>query len=133
MCATISVSPKKDAERDLVIARPWLSSLNRGWSRCADSRAIAYTFFAFAYIIPNIILARHKLIWDDEFFTLYLSKTASWSELWRALSPVLRDGGTRLRSRAGIRDIFAINVDIGCGGKEKSLDRACTCDRHVLS
>lgn len=86
MCATISVSPKKDAERDLVIARPWLSSLNRGWSRCADSRAIAYTFFAFAYIIPNIILARHKLIWDDEFFTLYLSKTASWSELWRALS-----------------------------------------------
>jgi hypothetical protein len=54
--------------------------------RCADSRAVAYAFFAIAYIIPNIWLARHKLIWDDEFFTLYLSKTASWSDLWRALS-----------------------------------------------
>ena len=32
------------------------------------------------------MLARNKLIWDDEFFTLYLSKTASWSVLWSALS-----------------------------------------------
>jgi hypothetical protein len=33
-----------------------------------------------------VLLAQTKLIWDDEFFTLYLSKISSWSELWRALA-----------------------------------------------
>jgi len=86
MSATILVSPNRDTDRD----RPRLSSLLRllyaAWLRCADSRAVACVFFAVVYIIPNVFLARHKLMWDDEFFTLYLSKTANWSDLWRALS-----------------------------------------------
>jgi hypothetical protein len=86
MTSTILVSPKEDTDRDPLPVRPVLRLLNTGWSRCADSRAIAYAFFAVVFIIPNIWLARHKLLWDDEFFTLYLSKTASWSDLWRALS-----------------------------------------------
>lgn len=79
-------SPKNDVSRDRVLAPSRLSRLKAGWSRWADSRAVAYVFFAVVYIIPNVVLARQKLIWDDEFFTLYLSKTANWSELWRALS-----------------------------------------------
>jgi hypothetical protein len=58
----------------------------KDWSSWADSRGLAYLVFAVAYIIPNVILARQKLIWDDEFFTLYLSKAASWNDLWKALS-----------------------------------------------
>jgi uncharacterized membrane protein len=86
MSDSILVSPKNDADRDPSLVRSLLRLLNTSWSRCADSRAIAYLFFAIAYTIPNIWLARHKLMWDDEFFTFYLSKTASWGDLWRALS-----------------------------------------------
>jgi Dolichyl-phosphate-mannose-protein mannosyltransferase len=86
MSAGISVSPPKDSPRGPLLARSLLRFLNAGWSRFQDSRVIAYVFFAAAYIIPNVALAHRKLIWDDEFFTLYLSKTASWSNLWSALS-----------------------------------------------
>ncbi len=86
MSAGISVPPTNESGRDPLLAPSLLRKLEMVWSRCADSRAFAYLFFAIAYFIPNIWLARHKLLWDDEFFTLYLSKTASWSELWRALS-----------------------------------------------
>lgn len=72
-----------DAE---VAARPWRSRFDKDWSWWAESRPVAYLVFAAAYIVPNIVLAHQKLLWDDEFFTLYLSRTASWSELWRALS-----------------------------------------------
>ena len=37
-------------------------------------------------MFPNLVLAHHKLLWDDELFTLYLSKTRGWTELWRAMS-----------------------------------------------
>jgi hypothetical protein len=80
------VSPKSDADHDPLLTRSLFRLLDTGWSRCADSRAFAYAFFAIAYLIPNIWLARHKLMWDDEFFTFYLSNTKSWSDLWRALS-----------------------------------------------
>jgi len=86
MSASIFVSPKDDADRYPQVVRSLLRLMNTGWSRCANSRVIAYVFFAIAYIIPSVVLARHKLVWVDEFFTLYLSKTASWSDLWRALS-----------------------------------------------
>ena len=54
-------------------------------SRCMDSRVAAYSLFALVYALPAVILARKKLIWNDEFFTLYLSGIRSWSELLSAL------------------------------------------------
>jgi hypothetical protein len=86
MSADVFITPPTSADCDLLTARSLSSRLSSAWASCADSRAIAYVFFMVVYVIPNIVLARNKLIWDDEFFTLYLSKTASWSVLWRALS-----------------------------------------------
>jgi hypothetical protein len=85
MNASVAVSPK-DPDRSSPHVRSLLNLLNRDWSRWAESRSIAYIFFAALYILPSMVLARQKLIWDDEFFTLYLSKIPNWSELWRALS-----------------------------------------------
>jgi hypothetical protein len=42
--------------------------------------------FAVIYIWPSVARARHKLLWDDEFFTLYLSRTKSWNDLLAALA-----------------------------------------------
>jgi hypothetical protein len=56
------------------------------WARVANSRPLAYLVFAAIYTPPSLILAHHKLLWDDEFFTLYLSTTKNWSELMRALA-----------------------------------------------
>ncbi len=36
----------------------------------------------FCFTVP---IARRKLMWDDEFFTLYISGAASFSEIWKAL------------------------------------------------
>jgi 4-amino-4-deoxy-L-arabinose transferase-like glycosyltransferase len=52
----------------------------------AESRAVAWTVFTLLYAIPTVYLARQKLFWDDEFFTLYLAGTPSWHELLRALA-----------------------------------------------
>jgi hypothetical protein len=86
MSADIFITPPTSADCGLLPARSLSSRLSSAWAYCTDSRAIAYIFFMVVYVIPNIVLARHKLMWDDEFFTLYLSKTASWNDLWRALS-----------------------------------------------
>jgi Dolichyl-phosphate-mannose-protein mannosyltransferase len=86
MSADVFITPPTSADCDLLPARSLSSRLSSAWAYCAESRAIAYAFFMVVYVIPNIALARHKLLWDDEFFTLYLSKTASWNDLWRALS-----------------------------------------------
>jgi len=86
MSAIVNVSPKGRSDRVSPRVRWLLGLLNRDWSRWAESRSIAYIFFAALYIVPNVVLARQKLIWDDEFFTLYLSRIPNWSELWRALS-----------------------------------------------
>ena len=45
-----------------------------------------YFLFVLVYIPPAIHLARRKLLWEDEFFTLYLSKLSGWHELLRALA-----------------------------------------------
>jgi hypothetical protein len=79
-------TPRYSARDERLLARPWRSRLDKDWSAWAESRTVAYVFFAAVYIVPNIVLARQKLLWNDEFFTLYLSRTASWGELWRALS-----------------------------------------------
>jgi hypothetical protein len=56
------------------------------WVRIASSRPLAWLVFLCLYIGPTVVLARGKLFWDDEFFTLYLSTTKNWSELMAALS-----------------------------------------------
>jgi hypothetical protein len=42
--------------------------------------------FSVIYFVPTVWLAAHKLIWDDEFFTLYISCAPGWHEIIRALS-----------------------------------------------
>ncbi|HEY2645691.1 MAG TPA: glycosyltransferase family 39 protein [Candidatus Acidoferrales bacterium] len=79
-------TPQYSGNVEALPPRTWHSRLDRDWSSWTESRAIVYLVFAAAYIVPNVMLAHQKLLWDDEFFTLYLSKTASWSDLWRALS-----------------------------------------------
>jgi hypothetical protein len=56
------------------------------WSRVAESRLLAYAVFLAIFVPASLVLAHHKLLWDDEFFTLYLSNAGSWSELVRALA-----------------------------------------------
>jgi hypothetical protein len=56
------------------------------WSRVASSRLLAYAVFLALYLPAMTFLAQHKLLWDDEFFTLYLSNAGSWSELVRAMA-----------------------------------------------
>ena len=51
-----------------------------------ESRIVAWTVFTLLYAIPTVYLARQKLFWDDEFFTVYLSRTHSWHDLLRALA-----------------------------------------------
>ena len=84
MSTSISVTPKKK-EVGAPPVRSFGHPLSAAWLRCSESRAITYSLFAIAYIIPTVWLIRHKLMWDDEFFTLYVSKTMGWSDLWRAL------------------------------------------------
>jgi hypothetical protein len=74
------------AAPDRGLSRPSVEPRRKPWLRYSESRLLAYAFFAAVYILPNVYLARTKLIWDDEFFTLYLSKINTWSELWRALA-----------------------------------------------
>ncbi len=64
----------------------WQSRLDRFFHRMAESRTVAWAAFTVLYAIPTVYLARLKLFWDDEFFTLYLSRTPSWHELLRALA-----------------------------------------------
>jgi Dolichyl-phosphate-mannose-protein mannosyltransferase len=54
--------------------------------RLAESRPVAWAVFTVFYAIPTVYLARLKLFWDDEFFTLYLSRTPSWHDLLEALA-----------------------------------------------
>ena len=86
MSAGVSSSPQKVLGGATRGAPGLLLRLEATWTRYGDSRPIAYVLFAILYVFPNLVLARHKLLWDDELFTLYLSKTRGWTELWRALS-----------------------------------------------
>src|SRR6266481_124886 len=52
----------------------------------AESRAVAWAVFTVLYAIPTVYLAHLKLFWDDEFFTLYLSRTPTWQDLLQALA-----------------------------------------------
>ena len=56
------------------------------FDRLADSPMAVVLAFTVLYLVPTILIAAHKLLWDDEFFTLYLSTTPNWHELVKALS-----------------------------------------------
>jgi len=76
---TVAIRPTLDS-------RTRLLALLELWTRVAETRWLAYLVFLAVYLPPTVILAENKLLWDDEFFTLYLSKAGSWSELVRAMS-----------------------------------------------
>src|SRR5262245_6718202 len=45
----------------------------------------ALSLFSVAYFAVFILLAFRKLIWDDEFFSLYIARSGSYAEIMRAL------------------------------------------------
>jgi 4-amino-4-deoxy-L-arabinose transferase-like glycosyltransferase len=65
---------------------------DQGWSTRVERIAqrtdrygwVLFCVLAIVYLIATVKLAGIKLLWTDEFFTLYLSRLAP-SELWRAL------------------------------------------------
>jgi 4-amino-4-deoxy-L-arabinose transferase-like glycosyltransferase len=64
----------------------WRARLGNAFRIMVESRLIAWGVFTVLYVVPTVYLARLKLFWDDEFFTLYLSRTSSWHDLLRALA-----------------------------------------------
>jgi Dolichyl-phosphate-mannose-protein mannosyltransferase len=66
-------------------AAEWLNALTERLRRAAASRALVYAAFTVLYLVPTLWLASGKLIWDDEFFTLYLAR-AGWRSLLAALA-----------------------------------------------
>src|SRR4051794_37666035 len=55
--------------------------------RLASSRLLVLGMFTAAYLPLTIWVAAHKLFWDDEFFTLYISAGE-----WRDIIAALRTG-----------------------------------------
>ena len=66
--------------------RGWRTRLGGAIQKLAESRTVAWAVFTVFYAIPTVYLAHLKLFWDDEFFTLYLSRTPSWHDLLQALA-----------------------------------------------
>nr|MBA3915034.1 glycosyltransferase family 39 protein [Terriglobales bacterium] len=57
-----------------------------GAEKVAASRLWILALFTLFYVVPTVRLTRIKLFWDDEFFTLYLSRIPSWTILLQALA-----------------------------------------------
>src|SRR5262249_49593822 len=66
---------QQDVLRNPVSEAEWLT-------KPAIAALLAFTL---AYFIIHLLLASRKLMWDDEFFTLYISRTGSYAEIVRAL------------------------------------------------
>jgi 4-amino-4-deoxy-L-arabinose transferase-like glycosyltransferase len=62
------------------------SELWSTFQNIVGSRLVAWTVFTILYAVPTVRLARVKLFWDDEFFTLYISRASGWHDLLRALA-----------------------------------------------
>src|SRR3954454_640335 len=62
------------------------SKLERVLEAFAGLPSLVVGLFTLLYLVPTMYIAAHKLFWDDEFFTLYLSMTPSLHELLRALA-----------------------------------------------
>jgi hypothetical protein len=74
------------AEQDNRLGQTWPALLSSAFQTAVKSRPVMWAVFTLLYAIPTVYLARIKLFWDDEFFTLYLSRTSSWHDLIQALS-----------------------------------------------
>ena len=73
------------AGRDTYRAPQWLKALTERLRRASASRALVYAVFSVLYLVPTLWLATYKLVWDDEFFTLYLARTG-WHSLLAAMA-----------------------------------------------
>ena len=87
---SIKMSPEVEMEPYLARsgANPtpkWLNALTELLRRAAASRAIVYAVFTVIYLVPTLWLAKYKLMWDDEFFTLYLSR-GGWQSILAGLA-----------------------------------------------
>jgi hypothetical protein len=58
----------------------------RAFERFASSPLLIIVVFSLVYFGPTVWIAAHKLLWDDEFFTLYISATPGWHEIINAIS-----------------------------------------------
>lgn len=63
-----------------------IGALEKLADRFAAWRLLVIACFTVIYAVPTARLATQKLFWDDELFTLYLSRLPSWNELSRALA-----------------------------------------------
>jgi hypothetical protein len=63
-----------------------LASVDKLAAAIENSRIWPLAIFLTIYFPLTAFLAGHKLIWDDEFFTLYISRPGSMSEILRALA-----------------------------------------------
>jgi dolichyl-phosphate-mannose-protein mannosyltransferase len=64
----------------------FLARVGRAFESFASSPLHVIFGFSVIYFVPTVWNAAHKLIWDDEFFTLYISCAPGWHEIIRALS-----------------------------------------------
>jgi hypothetical protein len=86
----IEMSPQVEVEARLgrsgaYPALEWLNALTERLRRAAASRAVVYAVFTVIYLVPTLWLAKYKLMWDDEFFTLYLAR-GGWQSLMAGLA-----------------------------------------------
>jgi hypothetical protein len=86
MSPQLEVEPRM-ARPDFYATSDWLNALTERLRQAAASRALVYTVFTVLYLVPTLWLANGKLMWDDEFFTLYLSRSG-----WRSLLVSLATG-----------------------------------------
>src|SRR5689334_8787110 len=63
-----------------------LAPVDKLASAVENSRIWPLAIFLAIYFPLTALLASHKLIWDDEFFTLYISRSGSMSEILKALA-----------------------------------------------
>jgi hypothetical protein len=62
------------------------AKIDRLASAIESSDVWPLAIFLAAYVPLTVLIARHKLLWDDEFFTLYLSRPSSLSGILNALN-----------------------------------------------
>jgi hypothetical protein len=80
-----SVSLPATTDHDKLAPSSW--QLIADWAeRFAASRSLVMAAFTTLFLFPTLHLCHTKLFWDDEFFTLYLSRTPDWTTLLRALA-----------------------------------------------
>lgn len=79
-------TPPERAIAGLSPAPEWLIALTTWLRRAAASRLLVYSAFTVLYLIPTVWICRTKMLWDDEFYTLYLAQTPNLHSLLQALS-----------------------------------------------